>query len=74
VIRTDNAPKFITKTFQGARENYGVVHEKIPVKSPSLNAYIESIHALLEDECYNRYEFQDLADVYPVCRRIHRFL
>ena len=64
VIRTDNGPQFIAEAFQSACESHGIVHERIPVKSPSLNAYIESFHSLLEDECYNRYEFQSFEDVY----------
>ena len=44
----------------------GLEHERIPVRSPSMNAYIESFHAILEDECYSRHEFQDFEDVYRI--------
>ena len=66
VIRTDNGPQFTANIFQDACEDLGVVHERIPVKSPSMNAYIESFHAILEDECYLRHEFKDFAEVYQV--------
>jgi putative transposase len=29
-----------------------------------MNAYIESFHSILEDECYSRYEFGTFADAY----------
>ncbi len=29
-----------------------------------MNAYIESSHSILEDECYKRNEFTDFAEVY----------
>ncbi|NLL58882.1 MAG: transposase [Firmicutes bacterium] len=31
-----------------------------------MNAYIESFHAILGDECYSRHEFQDFEDVYRI--------
>ncbi|SES88425.1 integrase core domain-containing protein [Anaerobranca gottschalkii] len=45
-----------------------------------MNAYIESFHVILEDECYSRNEFRDFAEAYQVIaeymdyyntRRIH---
>ena len=71
VIRTDNGPQFTANVFQDICEDLGVVHERIPIKSPSMNAYIESFHAILEDECYSRHEFEDFAEVYQV---IHEYL
>ncbi|MFU2108891.1 integrase core domain-containing protein [Paenibacillus larvae] len=32
-------------------------HERIPPKTPNMNAHIESFHQLLQDECLARYEF-----------------
>jgi len=63
-IRTDNGPQFVAEAFQDACESLGVIHERIPVKSPSMNAYIESFHSILEDDCYTRHEFQNFEDVY----------
>ena len=30
----------------------------------ALDAYIESFHGILEDDCYSRHEFQNFEDVY----------
>jgi len=57
IIRTDNGPQFISNHFQEFLLNQGVEHERIPPKSPNLNAYIESFHNILERECYQRNEF-----------------
>ena len=45
-------------------ETLGVTHERIPINTPNMNAYIESFHSILEDECYSRYEFGTFADAY----------
>ena len=66
VIRTDNGPQFIAKYFEKTCNKWGIDHECIPVKSPNLNAYIESFHSILEDECYSRYLFKDFAHAYEV--------
>jgi putative transposase len=41
-----------------------ITHERIPVNSPNLNAYIESFHSILEDECYSRHEFETFQEAY----------
>jgi len=56
-IRTDNGPQFISNQFEEAIEELGLIHERIPVKTPNMNAHIESFHSILEDECYSRNEF-----------------
>lgn len=66
VIRTDNGPQFIAKDFEKTCNKWEIDHERIPVKSPNLNAYIESFHSILEDECYSRYLFKSFAHVYEV--------
>jgi len=66
VIRSDNGPQFTAEVFQAACEALGANHERIPINSPSMNAYIESFHAILEDDCYSRHEFICFADVYQV--------
>ncbi len=52
-LRTDNGPQFIARKFEEACLGMGVVHERIPVKTPSLNAHIEAFHGILERECYS---------------------
>jgi putative transposase len=66
VIRTDNGPQFIAKVFEKTCSKWKLIHERIPVKTPNMNAYIESFHSILEDECYSRNEFTSFADAYKV--------
>lgn len=51
VLRTDNGSQFISGTFEMACLKETVFHERIPVRSPNYNAYIESYHRYLQDEC-----------------------
>jgi putative transposase len=41
-----------------------VTYERIPVKTPNLNAYIEAFHLILEDDCYSRYDFASFLEAY----------
>lgn len=66
IIRTDNGPPFVSKTFGGLCEGLGLHHQRIPVKTPNMNAHIESFHSILSDECYNRNDFQSYMEVYKV--------
>lgn len=34
-----------------------IIHERIPVKIPNMNAHIETFHSILEAECYPIHEF-----------------
>lgn len=51
VVRTDNGSQFVSGTFEKACLTEKVFHERIPVRSPNYNAYIESYHRYLQDEC-----------------------
>lgn len=64
VLRSDNGPQFRAEAFSKAMDKLGIIHEKIPIKTPNMNAYIESFHSILEDECYSRYEFNTFAEAY----------
>jgi len=66
VIRTDNGPQFTAKLFEKTCSKWRITHERIPVKTPNMNAYIESFHAILEDDCYKRHEFQNFAQTYQI--------
>jgi len=66
IIRTDNGPQFTAKIFEETCWKWKLTHERIPVKSPNMNAYIESFHSILEDECYSRNEFTSFTDAYRV--------
>lgn len=63
IIRTDNGPQFVSNAFGEFCEHQGVIHERIPKKTPNLNAFIESFHSILERECFQRtaFEFFDQA-------------
>lgn len=64
IVRSDNGPQFRAKVFAETMETLGVTHERIPINTPNMNAYIESFHSILEDECYSRHEFDTFADAY----------
>jgi putative transposase len=72
-IRTDNGPQFISHAFEGACEEFGVEHERIPPNTPNKNAHIESYHAALEDECLSRWEFETYAEAYSTISEYVRF-
>lgn len=65
-IRTDNGPQFISNKFQDACKSLGIEHQRIPVKTPNMNAHIESFHSILEEECYSRHEFDSFMEVYDI--------
>jgi len=58
IIRTDNGPQFVSQKFGEFCDLHKIYHERIPPKSPNLNAYIESFHSIIERECYKRYTFE----------------
>lgn len=65
-VRTDNGPQFIAHKFSNQCAELGIEHERIPVKTPNMNAHIESFHSILEDECYRRNEFASYMEVYKI--------
>ena len=81
VVRSDNEPQFISHKFEDKCVETGVLHERIPCKTPNKNAHIESFHRILEDECLGRWEFESYKEAYEAVlefmerynhRRIHR--
>lgn len=73
VLRTDNGPQFIAHAFAGTCEELGITHERIPVKTPNMNAYIEAFHAILEEECYGLNDFESFLDVYTIVSEYMRY-
>jgi putative transposase len=73
VIRTDNGPQFISHVFEQACERLLVEHERIPPKTPNLNAHIESFHSILEKNCYAISEFSSYTEAYQVVTRFIDF-
>jgi putative transposase len=64
VIRSDNGPQFVSMTFESTCEQLGLEHERIPPRTPNMNAHIESFHRILEEECLSRYEFESYEQAY----------
>ncbi|MCE7791746.1 IS3 family transposase [Salipaludibacillus sp. CUR1] len=64
IIRTDNGPQFISESFGDFCDHHKVFHERIPKKSPNMNAYIESYHSVIQRECFNRHVFEFYEEAY----------
>lgn len=73
VVRTDNGPQFTSEAFEAACERYGVLHERIPPKTPNKIAHIEAFHRILEDECLLQHEFRTYAEAYQAVSDFMRF-
>lgn len=83
IIRTDNGPQFVSKAFGEMCEVETLMHERIPPKTPNMNAYIESFHATLERDLFTKETFQTFEEAYEAIhtymdfynnRRMHRSL
>lgn len=66
VIRSDNGPQFISNIFETACQRLSVEHERIPPKTPNLNAHIESFHSIIERDCYAKNEFNSYTEAHKV--------
>jgi putative transposase len=64
VLRTDNGPQFVAHVFQDECAELPLIHTRIPVNTPNLNAHIESFHSILESDCLSRHEFESYAEAY----------
>jgi putative transposase len=83
VIRSDNGPQFVSLLFASACQEFGIEHERIPPRTPNMNAHIEAFHRWFEEDCLSRYEFQTYEEAYRAVveymeyynnRRIHSSL
>jgi putative transposase len=83
IIRTDNGPQFVSKAFGELCEAEKITHERIPPKTPNMNAYIESFHATLERDLLSKEIFGTFQEAYDAVseyvnfynnRRMHRSL
>ncbi|MGG2093438.1 integrase core domain-containing protein [Bacillus sp. S13(2024)] len=57
----------VSFTFFIVKKNFytdKIEHERIPPKTPNMNAHINSFHRLLEYECLKRCMFQTYAEAY----------
>lgn len=64
IVRIDNGPQFTAKIFERACKKSNIIHERIPVRTPNINAHTESFHSFLEAECYAIHEFNSFRDAY----------
>ncbi|UNO49436.1 IS3 family transposase [Alicyclobacillus acidoterrestris] len=73
VIRSDNGPQFISNVFEEACEELKIEHERIPPKTPNMNAHIESFHRLLEDDRLSSCELETYAEAYETVDKYMRW-
>ncbi|ALS26217.1 integrase [Paenibacillus sp. 32O-W] len=73
VIRTDNGPQFVSTLFGDTCESWEMVHERIPPKTPNMNAYIESFHSLMERDLLTKESFETMEDAYAAIDRYMDF-
>jgi putative transposase len=73
VIRSDNGPQFLSHAFGDMclDENRPIEHERIPPKTPNMNAYIESFHSILERDVYSKDYFETFEEAY---QRVHTYI
>lgn len=64
VIRTDNGPQFLSHKFGEACEQGSLEHERIPPKTPNMNAYIESFHSLMERDLFSKNDYDTFEEAY----------
>lgn len=62
VVRTDNGPQFTGFKFASDCFELGVNHERIPPRTPNMNAYIEAYHSILEDDFMQHMIFESFED------------
>lgn len=73
VLRTDNGPQFCSHELSDFCMAQGIFHERIPPKTPNMNAFIESFHSVLERDCFSRHEFVTFQDAYQEIDRYMKF-
>lgn len=73
VIRSDNGPQFISNAFEEACAELEVEHERIPPKTPNMNAHIESFHRVFEDDRLSKMEFENYAQAYEAVDNFMRW-
>jgi putative transposase len=73
VIRSDNGPQFISHAFQQGCETLEMEHERIPPKTPNMNAHIESFHRIMEDDCFSRFQFGTYEEAYKELSEFMKF-
>ncbi|MBO9131534.1 IS3 family transposase [Bacillus sp. 165] len=73
VIRTDNGPQFVSHAFEEACQEFSMEHERIPPRTPNMNAHIEAFHSILEEECFRRNVFDTYGEAYQIVSEFIHF-
>lgn len=73
VVRSDNGVQFTSIAFAEACEELNIEHERIPPKTPNMNAYIEAFHSILEDDCLSLFEFDDFDEAKEAVEKFIQF-
>lgn len=71
ILRTDNGPQFVSKAFGDMCAEEKLEHERIPPKTPNMNAYIESFHATLERDLLRKESFRTFEEAYQA---VHAYM
>ncbi|WP_158302258.1 IS3 family transposase [Paenibacillus mesophilus] len=74
VLRSDNGPQFVSNLFGDMcleDENDPLIHERIPPKTPNLNAYIESFHSIIERDLLSKEDYSTFEEAYE---SVHRYI
>jgi transposase InsO family protein len=77
-VLSDNGPEFRGDVFAAACRELGIIHHRIPPRSPNHNAVVERFHGTVLDECYrpafHRRRFDRAADIDHVLQDfVHRY-
>lgn len=64
---------FISYKFKECCEELKLHHKRIPIKTQNKNAYVESFHRILGDECFKSNEFQSYTVAYEIVKDFINF-
>jgi putative transposase len=73
VVRTDNGPQFMSNLFGDMCEGSSITHERIPPRTPDLNAFIESFHSNMERDLFSKEVFATFEEAYAAVDRYMDF-
>ncbi|QUL57060.1 integrase core domain-containing protein [Paenibacillus tritici] len=73
VIRTDNGPQFVSRLFGDMCESWEMTYERIPPKTPDLNAFIESFHSNIDRDLFRKEAFNTFEEAYEAVDRYMDF-
>lgn len=73
ILRSDNGPQFLSNLFGDMclDENRPIEHERIPPKTPNMNAYIESFHSIIERDRFSKEYYETFEEAYEA---VHKYI